>query len=521
MKAKSKKKESAAVSNDNTDRSLVQDKDIATIDSNNQQLHYLSLTNSDKKTLVDRDIYLKYKDKKVYLNNGGYVLVGRNESLHRLIMGLTKDSYMLVDHVNGNTLDNRRENLRLAYSLQNTVNCKRPKNVVSDYRGVFPTKNGKYSVCIRYNDRDYYLGRFDSEFKGALAYDKAQLYLHGEFARLNFPDQVHLHKKLRVRYIDYDKIPLITEQELEDRAKSLLEKRKKFAENSFQQRKDSYKSYVKKVTNRYLGKVLKISLHGKKGEGKFFYTDREYYDTLIEYRFYIHPDGIVWGKSLEDKFQSIFDILNIPKYLSYEFIDNNTYNYTRNNITGKEIENINIRRVRKKEGATSKYLGVHKTESGTFKASINLNGTTTQLGCSTSEEFCAKLYDVAMKRKFGKDAILNFPNYENPNIKLPWDKGYHKLPLLRLGVNGYFGVKRWGKQFRAMLIGIKLGIYPTEQLAALAVAYASVVTGLYKVDLRFLNFSKEEYKRLTADYSLLTKEERLKIRKLLKGIKWM
>ena len=107
--------------------------------------------------------------------------------LHREIMNAPKG--LLVDHANGDTLDNRRANLRLATHFQNTCNRRKTKsNTSSRFVGLYLEKNSnRWVTHIWHHGKKIYLGRFKSEIDAARAYDKAALEYHKEFARLNFP----------------------------------------------------------------------------------------------------------------------------------------------------------------------------------------------------------------------------------------------------------------------------------------------------------------------------------------------
>ena len=116
----------------------------------------------------------------------------RNKPIHRIILNTRKQ----VDHINGNGLDNRRENLREATTQQNCRNRKR-KNSTSKFGGVSLKKDvikGKvYSrwvarIQISKTER-LQLGSFKTEIDAAKAYDKAAKKYFGEFARLNFPEE--------------------------------------------------------------------------------------------------------------------------------------------------------------------------------------------------------------------------------------------------------------------------------------------------------------------------------------------
>jgi hypothetical protein len=92
-----------------------------------------------------------------------------------------------VDHVNGNVLDNRRCNLRLATRSENSRNRHTVRGA-SKYLGVFFKKQtGRWMAQIVDHGTAIHLGYFDSEVEAALAYDEAASRIHGEFAHLNLP----------------------------------------------------------------------------------------------------------------------------------------------------------------------------------------------------------------------------------------------------------------------------------------------------------------------------------------------
>jgi hypothetical protein len=109
-------------------------------------------------------------------------------SMHRQI--LDAPAGIEVDHVNGDSLDNRRANLRLATSSQNHANQgKRSKNS-SGYKGVsFVAQRNNWLAQISVDGKQMNLGRFPTRRDAARAYDRAALEHFGEFARLNFPQE--------------------------------------------------------------------------------------------------------------------------------------------------------------------------------------------------------------------------------------------------------------------------------------------------------------------------------------------
>lgn len=106
--------------------------------------------------------------------------------LHRFVLDATHG--VQVDHENGDGLDCRRCNLRFATHAQNMHNSK-PRGGSSAFKGVSWSKAvGKWRAQIMAGRKYRYLGAFESEAVAARAYDAAARELHGEFARLNFPE---------------------------------------------------------------------------------------------------------------------------------------------------------------------------------------------------------------------------------------------------------------------------------------------------------------------------------------------
>lgn len=110
----------------------------------------------------------------------------RSLRMHRLIL----PGVAIVDHINGNGLDNRRCNLRDATKSENGFNAgpyngRRFKGVSFDKRA--RPADRPWRAMIQAHGRRHYLGHFTTEVEAAMAYDDAARRLHGRFARLNFP----------------------------------------------------------------------------------------------------------------------------------------------------------------------------------------------------------------------------------------------------------------------------------------------------------------------------------------------
>jgi hypothetical protein len=109
---------------------------------------------------------------------------GRGVYMHRMIMRPRKG--YVVDHIDGNGLNNRRCNLRICTHQQNQAN-RGPRGGTSRFVGVVPYKD-KWQAKMQFRGERFYLGLFDDEVEAAKARDRKAYELHGEYAYLNFPE---------------------------------------------------------------------------------------------------------------------------------------------------------------------------------------------------------------------------------------------------------------------------------------------------------------------------------------------
>lgn len=107
--------------------------------------------------------------------------------LHRVVlermMGRPLTRAELTDHISGDKLDNRRENLRIATNTENMRNRGQQRNNTSGFKGVYwNRKLGKWQAQITVLGQRVHLGLFATPEEAHTAYCKAAKELHGEFA---------------------------------------------------------------------------------------------------------------------------------------------------------------------------------------------------------------------------------------------------------------------------------------------------------------------------------------------------
>jgi len=127
-----------------------------------------------------------------YAQRSGRRVNGKQQKhvlMHRQILDAKKGQ--MVDHINHNGLDNRRENIRIATNRQNQWNQHKHRDSKSKYRGICWHKDyRKWMARISGPEGRITIGFFDSEDDAALAYDSRAKAIYGEFAHLNFTNPI-------------------------------------------------------------------------------------------------------------------------------------------------------------------------------------------------------------------------------------------------------------------------------------------------------------------------------------------
>ena len=149
------------------------------------------IVDGEDRHIIDNNVWTWEKNSASFINQAWIAEEKRTHrvSLSRFLMKAKPSQ--VVDHINGNTLDNRRCNLRVCAKAQNNINKTKTSGVRSSkYKGVFWENScNRWRVQIRFEGVRKHVGVFKDEIAAAEAYDKFARKLHGEFACVNFPKQ--------------------------------------------------------------------------------------------------------------------------------------------------------------------------------------------------------------------------------------------------------------------------------------------------------------------------------------------
>jgi hypothetical protein len=106
--------------------------------------------------------------------------------MHRLVMGMAIGNGLFVDHINRDTTNNHKSNLRVVSHGQNMMNCKMHSNNQAGYKGVSMDggRLNPWKAQIRINGKKVTLGRFPTPEQAYEAYCLASIKFHGEYGRV-------------------------------------------------------------------------------------------------------------------------------------------------------------------------------------------------------------------------------------------------------------------------------------------------------------------------------------------------
>jgi len=146
--------------------------------------------------LIDDEDASRVNEHRWHTNKDGYAITNirykgkrTSISMHRYIMGCVPRDKKELDHISGDKLDNRKENLRFVEHIQNTWNTSKRITASCNYKGITKNRYGGFDSQITINGKTIFLGSYKDEQRCAKIYDIASALFHGEFAKFNFPEE--------------------------------------------------------------------------------------------------------------------------------------------------------------------------------------------------------------------------------------------------------------------------------------------------------------------------------------------
>lgn len=376
-------------------------------------------------TLVSEEDYPHLSKFKWYLSNN-YVqggIKGKVWRLHRYIMIIllgNKDltSRNFIDHINGNTLDNTRENLRVVTHSENMRNKQKKEGTSSEYIGVCFDKN-KWKAYITINNKTlqaYYKNEIHAAHQYNLWIDEYDL-KYANKNNIELPKDFVLYEpvkktndlpkgityaknknKFRVRITIDNKQKSVGEFEKLEDAISRLQ----LAEKEKQEYLQNKLMSTPKMYNEHKQCIFKI-------KDKEIIIDEKLYYDIIQYSWhhrsitYSYFHAYVNGK----KIGLTNFIMNYTGNDVIDHINNNTLDNRRENLRITTTKQNSMNRSSAKN-SFSNYIGVSKTGKK-FQSRICVDGNPIYLGLHNSEIEAAKARDLATKKYFGEYGNLNFP----------------------------------------------------------------------------------------------------------------
>ena len=388
------------------------------------------LTNKGEKILVSDCDYEHLKEytwsiSKKYVMGNTY----SSKLMHRYIMielvghkELTRHNY--IDHINGNKLDNRRENLRIVTAAENSRNRLKKENATSKYYGVVKRKLNRFEVSIILNDENktklcsYYEIEEHAAYQYNLWVEQYNI-IHAKKNNIETPENfikyikkesgkmistgIRLSKSGNyiVKYIKH----LGTFKDLEDAKKYLKNYKNQII-------KKQSEELIKKSIIRNEKSECIIELFNKKKEkvGETIVDEDIYYD-LIKLKWCLHKKGYVVARVDNNNYALLHRyILNYTGKDYVDHINNNPLDNRKCNLRIVTPSQNNMNKISNKN-STSKYIGVaYDIDRNKWKSYINVNGKTTFLGRFDNEIEAAKARDQATQEYYGEYGNLNFPN---------------------------------------------------------------------------------------------------------------
>ena len=444
-------------------------------------------------------------------NDQGYAvgtIDGKKVRMHKIIMKPAKG--LVVDHINHNKLDNRRENLRITTKPKNAGNQPKRNNASSKYLGVCLNKlTNKYTSQIQIEKVISYLGLYDNEIDAAIVYDMFIIHNKLDYKPLNFPERYD--EFLNTPYVPYvsksnnktSKYIGVSKQDNKYVANIVYNNKKIRLLRSENQIECAlaYDQFIfdNNIPNKKLNfpekfpdynplSVIKtlyqdidentIGLIPNNTKDKLIIIDREDYDKVKYYSCIIRLHGgyamILIGNSRIRLHRYLMDATDPDIFVDH--IDSNKLNNRKKNLrlSSDQLNPQNRSKVIN-ENTTSIYIGISQNISKAWVARIQVMGNVITIGTYNTEEFAARARDLYIIKNLPDSQFkLNF-NWNDDEVEY-WLEYIEKYEKEKIQVKAntkkskYIGVStshnKWTSNIGVNGKTIYLGCYEDQELAA-------------------------------------------------------
>lgn len=371
---------------------------------------------------------------------------GKQQRMHRFIMKPSDSN--IVDHINGNRLDNRQENLRITTTQKNNENKKISKLKKNcNYLGIFYRENRKnYHVTCTHDKKKYNLGYYNDEKTAAEIRDRYIVQNNLDHIVLNFPDK-------KEEYLKTDIIEPVKQKNKHGYygityvkksnkyiAKIIINKKLLHISSSKTaiEAANSYDKYI--VDNNIPGKILNFIENYPNYNSKcviktFYYEiddktiklqndviiDKEDYDRIKYYTITISNNYPAFKINDKTVLLSRY-LLNITDPKIYvDHIDSNTLNNAKSNLRLSNAR-LNSQNRSSKKNASSKYVGIGK-HKGIYHCGIKKDGKTLFTAYNKDETVVTRLRDMY---------IMKYLKDDHYKLNLEWTEEEKKLWMKKL-----------------------------------------------------------------------------------------
>jgi hypothetical protein len=365
-------------------------------------------------TKIDEEDFDKVNKYKWNLSIYGYAQGSKAARLHRFILDAKKGD--VVDHINGDKLDNRKSNLRIVSHSQNAQNRKKKEECSSNYIGVWLDKksmNKKWICSVRTNDSSKKSFAFEKEDHAAYWYDQLALKYYGKDARINKICKADdfIEPNIENRELPKGVYPTKSEKYMT----CIYYNKKQHYLGIFETVEEAEKVYKNKKTE--LKDNIKIDPEIKRNKdgvaviltskNEEIVVDDDKYSELMKYTWHINNNGYA---ITQENNKSITMHLYLMNPENEEIIDHINGNRTDNRLSNlrKSDRSLNGHNKIKQIGLSSKYIGVWLVKkTGKYQSAIRKGDKRYHVGRFEIEEEAARAYNKKALELFGEHANLN------------------------------------------------------------------------------------------------------------------